>query len=397
MYFKPKFKAEIIKDAKFNDINIALRIIFPLQREYVSLANIMVELFDDRLVSYPTKKSMTKLMDDLYGARFRSSTYSVGATQVIELQCVGINERFVEEPLHQMYLDTLMMMLREPLINENTVKEAAKNSKQNLIRINEKPNSYAIFKAFEMAGENQTFGLNVFGYTTDYDEVTVADMVDFHQLCLNTFRKEIYVAGDVQKLDIKDFDESTHYQSLTKTVIESRTITQVNASNQSEIVQVYPVLIDPHHRLYYPYLTLLAILGQSPSSLLFQNIREEESLCYSIYASQLIYDGLFYIGSSVKVESEARVVSLIAQQFDEIKKGNFDLPSTKQYLYNRIKGTKETTRGLLDLSFRNNRLQLNDNEATMLDKFSRVSETEILEVLNHIGKPFTFIYKGVSA
>jgi predicted Zn-dependent peptidase len=288
------------------------------------------------------------------------------------------------------------MMLREPLINENTVKEAAKNSKQNLIRINEKPNSYAIFKAFEMAGENQTFGLNVFGYTTDYDEVTVADMVDFHQLCLNTFRKEIYVAGDVQKLDIKDFDESTHYQSLTKTEIESRTITQVNASNQSEIVQVYPVLIDPHHRLYYPYLTLLAILGQSPSSLLFQNIREKESLCYSIYASQLIYDGLFYIGSSVKVESEARVVSLIAQQFEEIKKGNYDLPSTKQYLYNRIKGTKETTRGLLDLSFRNNRLQLNDNEATMLDKFSRVSETEILEVLNHIGKPFTFIYKGVS-
>ena len=150
MYVRHKFKAEIIKDTKFNDVNISLRIIMPLDRKYVSQANIMVELFDDRLINYPTKKSMTKLMDDLYGARFRASTYSVGKTQVIDLQCVGINERFVDESLHQMYLDTLMEIFTQPLINENTVKEAAKNSKQNLIRINEKPNSYAIFKAFEL-------------------------------------------------------------------------------------------------------------------------------------------------------------------------------------------------------------------------------------------------------
>ena len=396
MYVRHKFKAEIIKDTKFNDVNISLRIIMPLDRKYVSQANIMVELFDDRLINYPTKKSMTKLMDDLYGARFRASTYSVGKTQVIDLQCVGINERFVDESLHQMYLDTLMEIFTQPLINENTVKEAAKNSKQNLIRINEKPNSYAIFKAFELAGEDQTFGLNVFGYEEDYDAINVLEMNEFHQLCLNTFRKEIYLAGDIDSLDIPEFLNNVDYESLTTTKVDSRTIEESNKSNQSEIVQVYPVSIDPHHELYYAYLTLLAILGQSPSSLLFQNIREKESLCYSIYASQLIYDGLFYIGSSVKVGSEDVVVSLISEQFEAIRKEGFDLASTKQYLFNRIKGTKEATRGLIDLSFRNNRLQMSDDESTMLEKFSKVSQEDIVSVLDHIGQPFTYIYKGVS-
>ncbi len=396
MYVRHKFNAEIIKDTKFNDVNISLRIIMPLDRKYVSQANIMVELFDDRLINYPTKKSMTKLMDDLYGARFRASTYSVGKTQVIDLQCVGINERFVDESLHQMYLDTLMEIFTQPLINENTVKEAAKNSKQNLIRINEKPNSYAIFKAFELAGEDQTFGLNVFGYEEDYDAINVLEMNEFHQLCLNTFRKEIYLAGDIDSLDIPEFLNNVDYESLTTTKVDSRTIEESNKSNQSEIVQVYPVSIDPHHELYYAYLTLLAILGQSPSSLLFQNIREKESLCYSIYASQLIYDGLFYIGSSVKVGSEDVVVSLISEQFEAIRKEGFDLASTKQYLFNRIKGTKEATRGLIDLSFRNNRLQMSDDESTMLEKFSKVSQEDIVSVLDHIGQPFTYIYKGVS-
>src|SRR5690554_3332988 len=384
-----------IQDPKFNDVYMSLRLIFDLKYETVTKANLLNYLFSDRLEKYPTKQAITKAHDLLYGSKFSSYTYSIGKYQVIELSLIGINEKFVSEPLHQLYVDLLLETLNRPLINEETLREAKKNVSQAIKRQQENPTHYAIFKAFELAGKGQPFGISTQGYLEEIDDITLDDIKSFHQTLLKDAYKEFYVNGDVKTLDMESMRPLSG-TSVIQTDIESKKVFEEQTATQSEIVQIYPVTIDPTHRLYYAYLLFLVILGQSPTSYLFRNIREKESLAYSIYASQLIYDGVFYVMTSVNPSQEDYVLKRIADQFTLIRKDSLNLESAKQYIINKMEGISESPRQSIDFVFRNNRLNLSDSPQELIEAFKKVTEEEVKEVLGHIGSPYTFVYRGVN-
>lgn len=384
----------IIQDDKFNEVYLSLRIIFDLKSETVTKGNLLNYLFSDRLEKYPTKKSITEAQDLNYGVKFSSNSYSIGKYQVIELSLLGINEKFVSEPLHEAYVDLLLETLYRPLINDETLKEAKKNVKQSIKRSQENPSHYAILKAFELAGEGQPFGIPIQGYLEEVDDITVEDIKTFHQFLLESTHREVYVMGDVKSLTIDNM-VPLNSNSVIKTEIKHKKTFENQSANQSEIVQIYPVTIDPDHDLYYAYLLFLVILGQSPTSYLFRNIREKESLAYSIYASQLIYDGVFYVMTSVDPTQEAHVMKRIADQFDIIRNDNLNLESAKQYIINRMEGISESPRKSIDFIFRNNRLNLSDTPDDLIKSFEAVSEKDVKAVLDCIGLPYTFVYRGV--
>ena len=386
----------IVFDEKFNEIIMSIRMLMPLNQRNSTFANVMANIFSDRLQSAPTKAKMLKKTDDLYGAKMNARTYSVGKDLVIEIMLKGIHQDFVEEALHQAYYDLLLESLKRPLINENTFLEAKKNVKQSLLRLNETPSYFALFEGFRLAGKDQTFGVNVIGDFATLETMTLEEINAFHQSCLHEFKKEFYAVGRFEDTSfVKGFEfDYIQEDSIHKTHIKNEVVMDVYKGNQSEIVQIYETDITPKHPYYYAYLTLLGILGQSPNSLLFQNIREKNSLCYSIYASQLILDGLFYISTSVSEENEERVIDLIKEQFEIIEKGEFDLDSTKQYLINRMQGTTENARQLLEFYARNNRLQLNDSIEDLIANFEKVEKEDVIQSLDYIKDHFTYIYRG---
>ncbi|TGK83916.1 insulinase family protein [Leptospira montravelensis] len=67
------------------------------------------------------------------------------------------------------------------------------------------------------------------------------------------------------------------------------------------------------------------ILGGGMASRLFQNIREKEGLCYSIYSFPSYYKttGLFSISSATSKEKAARCVELILKELESISKNGF--------------------------------------------------------------------------
>lgn len=71
---------------------------------------------------------------------------------------------------------------------------------------------------------------------------------------------------------------------------------------------------------------LNAIVGSSVSSRLFQNIRENHGLTYTInsYVSQYEAEGLFNIYASMNKENLLQVVALIQKELDDIKKNGVD-------------------------------------------------------------------------
>lgn len=67
-----------------------------------------------------------------------------------------------------------------------------------------------------------------------------------------------------------------------------------------------------------------AMLGQYSTSLLFQNVREKNSLCYSIYSNLIAFDGARELRPASKKKDIDQVLTLIQEQIETLKNGTFD-------------------------------------------------------------------------
>jgi len=98
----------------------------------------------------------------------------------------------------------------------------------------------------------------------------------------------------------------------------------------------------------WPLYALSTLLGGSMSSRLFQNIREKEGLCYSIYSfhSSYVDRGIFGIYCGTSPENFERIIDLILKECREIvEKGvsEEELLDTKTYIKGNIALSMEST------------------------------------------------------
>ena len=95
-------------------------------------------------------------------------------------------------------------------------------------------------------------------------------------------------------------------------------------SKDSEQVQLIAAFegIDNLDERVYPLLVLNNVFGEGMSSRLFQNIREEEGLVYSIYAYHTSYKdtGMFNISAGMNPSNLPRVCELISKEINNLKK-----------------------------------------------------------------------------
>lgn len=394
---KNQTKITSIYDAKYNETRASVRILFPLKKETAVLGNILAQLMNDRLVTHPTKAAMAKRLDDLFGAKVTAKTYAIGQYQVLEIVSIAIADTFVDTSLTQQQLYLMADVLFDVLINPLTLKEAIENIRQTQDRIKEKKNTYATIKAFELAGAHQTFSVNTYGFHDDLEHISVDDMMAFHRMILTQSHRLIYVVGALPELDYSRFEKGQSIallEVLNPTKVLKETVEDTEVGVQSELIQVYETDIMPSHEKYAAYLVFVTVLGQLPSSLLFQNIREKHSLAYSIYAGRHIYDGVFYISTSIQATAFEQVVSLIDEQFEIIKNEAVDIEGAKTYLLTSLETVNESQAQQIDTAFRNDILPGVPTTEDLKAKVASLTLQDVKDVLNHVKGPFTYFRRG---
>ena len=107
----------LINDAKFQEVYMSLKIMFPMEARTNTIANLLSRMMDDRFESCPSKLLMSQRLDMMYGAKTASQTYSVGKYQVIDLGILAIHDDFVKDDLFNRQLEFLSEALYAPLRN----------------------------------------------------------------------------------------------------------------------------------------------------------------------------------------------------------------------------------------------------------------------------------------
>lgn len=326
-YTPPVLKLET---DKFKDFILSLKYLYQNQEPEVTTANLLAYLLTDRCEAYPSKRAMNAQMDHLYGLSLDTKTSALGFSHCLEIRIKTLNPRYTQGDIVTESLRFLGSCLRFPMITEDTFNEAKINMTSALKRIEDHPTYLGLIEAAKAVGQDQPLGTFSQGNLVTLSNLTLEEVKAFHQRILAT-QPVVFFSGEPELMagvDLSSFIQgrlspqssayafktASHHASILEREIE-----------QTNLTQLYTTDVLYNDENYIAMRLMVIMLGQLPNSLLFNEIREKRSLCYSINASSMNFDGIMSIQTGIAFENVEEVRRLIEVQIARLAEGNFPI------------------------------------------------------------------------
>lgn len=393
------------ESSHYKNVVMSVRFFIPLEPINNTKTALLSHLIRDRNKKYSSKAQMQSFKDNLYGANISSRTFSYGPTQLLEVRLGAISERFVKEPLQAKQLSALADLIYQPLINEETLKEAKRSLISRLNRAKENPMTYSVLRTFQHLGSHSTLGINPQGSIEDLDHITVDDMLKFHEHVIYNVAAQIVIAGNFnpklinsirivfkyhEPLGDKQPFNLYHHEPLD-------TLVEIGPVNQVSLIEAYQTGISIEDPLYTAYRLGNVILGQLPTSHLFQEVREKNSLAYSVSSRIIAHEGLLLLTTSLDAQNIQLASDLMRTQVTRIQEGDFSdaqFEAAKQMLINSLDGISDDEYSIInfvfDSAFRNLSFDVNAHK----QKYENVTREDIIEAFKEAQPIFQYQLKG---
>lgn len=103
---------------------------------------------------------------------------------------------------------------------------------------------------------------------------------------------------------------------------ERRMVSKAKETEQTQLCIGLPGLCQQQEELLYTQLVLNNVIGGGMSSRLFQRIREEKGMAYSVYSypATYLYDGVFMLYAATNPANSAQVAEMMLEQLDLLRR-----------------------------------------------------------------------------
>ena len=347
-----------IIDEKFNTCSLSVKFITELSSEYTAENEIVSSLLSMSNSKIKSLSEMNKTMQELYAASISGRTNTIGYTQVITFSASWICDRFALE--NENITESMLEIVHDCIFSPNTENGAfdSKNFKicqkcliDDINSILNDKREYAIMQAKKTAFKGEPIE-NSFIEIEDAEKVTPESVFRAYEHLLETSQIEIfYVAPEentaVAEMFRKGFSEITRNShqytiySNSPIKVEPEKVTEELPVNQSKMILLLKGETDDSYAMNM----LSIILGGTPVSKLFMNVREKLSLCY--YCScRYIKNNVILIDSGVDKENIQKAYDEISNQIEEIRNGNI----SEEEMQAVIKAIDDSLSGVGDTS-----------------------------------------------
>ena len=318
-----------ISSNKFSDVSVAIRTQLPLERSTITAYNILVYMLKTKTELFKTKQALISNLNEAYGMKLACGLSSYGADLILTTRIQYIRSDWIEEEdyIHKVKEITDQVLFHS-VLDEASFEEAKYLYRNKLTRILDDPDGLAIYTCLTTLNTNHEISIPIQGSLDDLDQLTLQDIQNVYSAYLKA-DKHILVCGcldEEMKTYLERMDSSSKLnstRSLLPILDYQEEIIEKNIS-QSSIALVYATSIDILSEDYYKMFVMNSLLGQSPTSLLFEEVREKHSLCYSISSYLIQFDGALIITLGTNKENIEKAIDLINQQIQRIIDLDFD-------------------------------------------------------------------------
>lgn len=318
-----------ISSNKFSDVSVAIRTQLPLERSTITAYNILVYMLKTKTELFKTKQALISILNEAYGMKLACGLSSYGADLILTTRIQYIRSDWIEEEdyIHKVKEITDQVLFHS-VLDEASFEEAKYLYRNKLTRILDDPDGLAIYTCLTTLNTNHEISIPIQGSLNDLDQLTLQDIQNVYSAYLKA-DKHIFVCGcldEEMKTYLERMDSSSKLnstRSLLPILDYQEEIIEKDIS-QSSIALVYATSTDILSEDYYKMFVMNSLLGQSPTSLLFEEVREKHSLCYSISSYLIQFDGALIITLGTNKENIEKAIDLINQQIQRIIDLDFD-------------------------------------------------------------------------
>lgn len=331
-----------IKNTRFKTARISFNFYLPLKKETVAANALLPCVLTSCSSKYPSFIQLNRKLKELYGAALTQSSVKLDDMQCITIAVTTLCDKYTPDnsPVIMEAAQLLADIIFSPsLCGDAFIPADVDREKRQLAEsiegeINEK-RIYARARLVEEMFEAQPYGLSHSGKAEQVLKVTPEQLFDAWQNLLRSSYVRVQAVGDFCP------DELFSATAAAFSAIKRENITDIKAmaaaQPRNEVKNVTEKLEVAQGKLVMGFtskcwgidedtdaVTVMAdIFGGGPYSLLFENVREKQSLCYYCACTCVRSKGFLMVDSGVEAKNAKTAETEILKQLDVLKSGNF--------------------------------------------------------------------------
>lgn len=336
-----------IQDRRFKTNRLSIHLIDRLSEEHVTANALIPEILRDGFEGCENFTELNRRLETLFGARVETEVQKRGDSQVLSLSITGIDDAVIRNTglvpedftISREMAEILCGILLHPVWEGDGFRtryvELEKAAQADAIdaQINEK-RSYAINRLIAVMCAKEPFGIPKYGRKEALAALTPQSLRKRYEELLAGARIEILFtgrgdAGEAAEV-LRTAFAAVPRRYLAKEVTAAHPVLRdVPAEeverlsvNQSKLVLGFGGGTSPTDSRVPAMRMMTAVLGGTPSSKLFLNVREKLSLCYYCAARFDVYKGIVLIDSGVEKDNISRAKEEILAQLDAVRRGD---------------------------------------------------------------------------
>lgn len=393
----------LIETSKFKNITLSFRFGLKYNPKLKASLLVLSNMLFETSKNYETKVKMATKKDLLYGFNGQSMVNCYGNVLVFNASFDFVNPRFLKDVNIDDYITFIDELLLNPLLDNDKLNESKKNTSAALKRRLDNPSSLASDNFYgELSKDDEKFNIYRNGNLLEViGTLELKDIEEAYKLLFSS-RLDIYAIGDIdEKLlsylnkfktngNISMNDSSAVYDTKEEITFKKKV-------SQSTLIYSYSTPFNRAHKDYIAFNLGNIVFGGIPTSLLFSNVREKHSLCYSIAAVSLKNDGVVMVKTLIDKNNKEKAVKDIEEQFMCMVNGDYDesvLFSAKQMLMNNLMSIDDDIDYLLDHLYINDLRNSYESLDEYIDKMLKVTKEDISRVFRQYRPYLTYFLEG---
>ncbi|HEL2028073.1 TPA: insulinase family protein [Streptococcus suis] len=347
---------------------------------------------------YPSAQAMRRRLAELYGAHFSTSVAKRGRVHMVDFTISYTNPSYLpnNEDITGAILDFLYSSLFRPLKQgqgfEQKIFEVEKKNLINFLESEVEDNFYhADVEMSKLFYKDPSLQIPRVGRLDLVEKETAESTFQIYRNMLRMDKIDIFVLGKVDREQVKrkledfgftyrnpklELEYHQEYSNITQEKIERK------QARQSILELAYNLQV-VYNDVNYPALMVFnGLLGAFSHSKLFMNVREKESLAYTIGSQVSIFSGILKVYAGISRENRLRVMKLISKQLLDLKCGKFteeELELTKNMLIHSATLAQDRQNNLIEQVY--NQVTLGNRNLSWLDWIEAIKSVSIDDVI----------------
>lgn len=412
---------------KINEKEYTLHIINTNRFKTISIVIFLTKLFDKNDIAYGslltrnllytskkynTKSKMTKIVEDLYGAKISASFGLTGKTESFIFSLDFLNPKYTEE----MYLKKTLNYFKEVLTNPNVNNNEFDNTYFNILKndiissiksIKDNPRTFSSIEYAKIMYKGTPSSYSTYPDIKDVEKISSKDLYNFYKTLFNGgYKIDIVTLGEIN-FDINKYikDNFSFLKGNNKKLefiinhkYDTKVINKIDSLpfNQSRLYMGYRLNNLDFHEMNHVLRIYNTILGTMNDSILFNIVREGNSLCYTIGSYYSKYNPSLTIYAGINKKNYELTVKLIKECVEKMK--------DKKELERLFDSAKKTINTYLNNYYDDLSLQINERYQsefetledieTLKENINKVTIDEVIKLNDKIKLSIVYLLKG---